>query len=400
LPTDSKLRDVFHRWGGSTALFFTYTHLSHDLCNGLLPALLPLIKESLGLSYLQSGFVLSALNVTTGLSQFPGGWLGDRVKRAAVMATGLGGVGLAAIAVGLSPHYYPMLAILIVMGIFAGAYHPAAASTISSYYEVDRRGKAIAIHMTGGSLGYSIGPILGGLIAEFTDWRIAFIVLSLPALIAVPLVLKKFGNMPLEKKSDSSESRTTKSDSILHVIRTVAVIFTLAVLTQLVGGSVMSFVPVYLVDKHGITPVYAAMLVGIFRAGGIAGSLLGGWLSDRWTRTGAIFLTFIATGPVLYLFTILPFSIGLVFVFILFSLLLYMRQSTVQPYLLEKVPPYLRATIFGIYFGLGMEGISILQPIFGHFMDLYGIVRVFDVAAIISIGLSAVSLLLTRKAKN
>ena len=90
----------------------------------------------------------------------------------------------------------------------------------------------------------------------------------------------------------------------------------------------------------------------------------------------------------------------MVFVFILFSLLLYMRQSAVQPYLLEKVPPYLRATIFGIYFGLGMEGISILQPIFGHFMDLYGIVRVFDVVAIISIGLSVVSLLLTRKAKN
>ena len=77
MSTNSKLREIFKRWGGGTAFFFTYTHLSHDLCTSLLPAFLPLIKEGLGLSYLQSGFLLSALNVTSGLSQFPGGWLGD-----------------------------------------------------------------------------------------------------------------------------------------------------------------------------------------------------------------------------------------------------------------------------------------------------------------------------------
>ena len=92
MSTNSKLREIFKRWGGGTAFFFTYTHLSHDLCTSLLPAFLPLIKEGLGLSYLQSGFLLSALNVTSGLSQFPGGWLGDRLKRSIVIATGLGGI--------------------------------------------------------------------------------------------------------------------------------------------------------------------------------------------------------------------------------------------------------------------------------------------------------------------
>lgn len=403
MSTNKKPGGVFQRWGGGTALFFTYTHLSHDLCTGLLPAFLPLIKAGLGLNYLQSGFLLSALNVTSGLSQFPGGWLGDRVKRSVVIATGLGGVGLAAVAAGLSPGYYPMLAILIIWGIFAGAYHPAAASAISSYFEVDRRGKAIAIHMVGGSLGFSIGPILGGVIAEFTGWRPAFVLLSLPAIIAVPFVLKKFGNLPSEKKTRtvaSDASAPKKGDNILKVISAVGVIFTLAVLSQLIGGSVMSFIPVYLVDKHGVTPASAVTLIGVIRAGGIAGSLFGGWLSDRWGRTNAIFLSFVATGPVIYLFTVLPFNVGLIAVFVVFALLLYMRQACVQPYLMDNVPPHLRATIFGIYFGLGMEGISIIQPIFGYFMDLYGIVRVFEVVALISIALSVISLLLARKSRS
>lgn len=401
MPDNNKPGGVFQRWGGGTALFFTSTHLVHDLCTGLLPAFLPLIKEGLGLNYLQSGFMLSALNVTSGLSQFPGGWLSDRFKRSTVIAIGLGGVGLAAVAAGLSPGYYLMLAILIIWGIFAGAYHPAAASAISSYYEVDRRGKAIAIHMVGGSLGFSIGPILGGVIAEFTGWRPAFVLLSLPAIFAVPFVLKKVGSIPQEKKPKTAGSDTSnaKKANILRVISAVGVIFTLAVFSQLIGGSVMSFIPIYLVDKHGVSPAFAATLIGVIRAGGIAGSLFGGWLSDRWGRTKAIFLAFVATGPVIYLFTVLPLNAGLIAVFIAFALLLYMRQACVQPYLLDNVPPHLRATVFGIYFGLGMEGISIVQPIFGYFMDLYGIVRVFDIVALISIALSVISLLLARKAK-
>ena len=46
---------------------------------------------------------------------------------------------------------------------------------------------------------------------------------------------------------------------------------------------------VYLVDKHNIAPAYAAMLLGIMRSGGIAGSLFGGWLSDKWGGKNAIF---------------------------------------------------------------------------------------------------------------
>ena len=130
MPKDSKLSAIFRRWGGGTASFFTYTHFSHDLCAGLLTALLPLIKEGLGLTYLQSGVLLSAYTITSGLSQIPGGWLGDRLRRSTIIAVGLGGIGLSTLAVGLSPSYYPMIAILVIMGILAGGYHPSAISML------------------------------------------------------------------------------------------------------------------------------------------------------------------------------------------------------------------------------------------------------------------------------
>ena len=69
-----------------------------------------------------------------------------------------------------------------------------------------------------------------------------------------------------------------------------------------------------------------------------------------------------------------------------------------QPYLMSRTPPYIRGIIFGIYFGLGMEGQSLILPVAGHFMDIYGITSVFAVIAMVSAGLSLVTLLLAKRA--
>lgn len=394
---------IFRQWGGGTASFFTYAHLTQDLCTGLLTALLPLVKEGLGLTYLQSGILLSAYTITSGLSQIPGGWIGDRIRRNIVVAVGLGGVGFATVAVGLSPSYYPMIVILVIMGILAGGYHPSAVSMLSGYYEEAKRGKVIALHMVGGSIGFSIGPLLGGLIAEHLGWRFAFIILGLPAIFAVPIIMKRFAlvekttGILSSSKTPGNELPQTRKVGIFQVLRPLAPVLFLCVSMQLIAGVAMAFVPLYLVDKHGVAPAFAAVLVGILRLGGILGSLFGGWLSDGWGRKQAIILSLVATGPVLYLLTILPYNAGLVVVLILFGMCRYMAQATAQPYLMDTVPPYLRATAFGIYFGLALEGQSIIQPVAGYFMDIYGIASVFAVIAIASGALSLVALLLARR---
>jgi len=394
------LAALYRRWGGGTAAFFAYTHGSHDLCHGLLPALLPLIKIGLGITYLQSGLLLSAYTITAGISQLPGGWLGDRLSRQTVVAMGLGGVGLLAVGIGFSSSYYPLLVLLVIMGLFAGLYHPSAVSMVSGCYEEKRRGKAIAIHNVGGSIGFALGPIVGGVIAEALSWHYGYIILGIITVIAAPLVVRKFRRQepvcPVAAAANESGA-TVRRISLGSVLIGVAPVVILVILCQFVAGSAMAFVPLYLVDKHGIAAAYATMLVGAIRGGGIAGSLLGGWLSDRWGRNNAVVLALVATGPTLYLLTSLPFNAGLIMVFIVFGLFMYMRQATIQALLMDRTPPYLRATIFGFYFGLGMEGQSLLQPVAGHFMDVFGIIDVFHIMAIVSVALSVVSLVLLRK---
>ncbi|MFC1899751.1 MFS transporter [Chloroflexota bacterium] len=402
----SRIRQLYAQWGGNTAALFTFTHGSHDQCASLLVALLPFIREDLGISYLQSGLLLSAYAITAGASQFLGGWLGDRTARYIVMTVGLAGVGLSTFAIGFSTSFYFMIAFLIVMGLFAGAYHPSASSMVAGYFEESKMGRVISVHMLGGSVGFTLGPVLGGIIAGLLGWRYAYILLSLPTFLAVLVTLFKFKK--LEHLStgihtnapahiNETAPQNTKRVSLLEVLRPIAAIAILAVFMQLIVGSAMSFIPLYLVDKFAIAPAYASMLMGVIRGGGMAGSLLGGWLSDKWGRINAITLALFMTGPLLLLLTTLPFGAMMIITFVIFGLFMQMRQSTVQPFLMGSTPHYLRATVFGIYFGLSHEGRSLLQPVVGQMMDTFGVTIVVNAIALISVGMSVLALFLLKQ---
>jgi FSR family fosmidomycin resistance protein-like MFS transporter len=382
------------------------------MVTGLLVGLLPIIRESMGLNYLQTGLLISSFTITSGISQFFGGWLADKFTRRKIIAIGMGGVGLSSIAIGFSPTYSSMMVILVVMGIFSGGYHPSATPMFTSYFEKTRHGRVIAIHMLGGSIGFSASPILGGLISDLLGWHFAFLLLPIPVLIATFLILFKFkerkrldlykeSNIELKPlKEDIINVKQKQTNKILRIgraLRPIAPLTVLAILFQFVAGAAMAFIAIYLVDKHGLTSVHAAMWLGIVRGGGIVGSLLGGWLSDKWGRRNALILVLIVTGPALFLATRLPFGVGFIAVLLLLGLLMNMRQSTMQPLLVAYTPPALMATVFGFYFGLSMEGSSLIQPVAGHFMDIVGINSVFNFIAFIALGLSLFALLLWKR---
>ena len=350
---------------------------------------------------MQSGLLITAFSVTSGFSQLPMGWLGDRINRRMIIAIGLLGVSLTTLAVGLSPTYYPMLLILVVMGIFSGAYHPVSNTILAGYIELKRRGKVIGLHLLGGAMGCAFSPILGGLIADKLGWRFSFIILCIPVLLAALLILWKLklserphnsGGLSQTSISNGTQGAKTGLASLGKALRPIAVICVLAILVQFISVAAENFIPLYLVDKHNIAAAHAAMWLGVMRGGGMAGSLLGGWLSDKWSRENALYLAIIGTGPVLFLVTILPFNAVFVVMFVLFGVLAFMKYPPFQTLLVDIAPPQLRATLLGLYFFFMMEGMSLAQPIVGYFIDIWGINQVFSAIGLITVGLSVVTL--------
>jgi MFS family permease len=98
-------------------------HMSSDLCQGAVPALLPFLIRDRGLSYAAATALLLALTVSSSVIQPVLGHASDRMQGAWLMPAGVlvGGVGIAV--VGLTGTYAATLCAVIVGGVGVAAFH-------------------------------------------------------------------------------------------------------------------------------------------------------------------------------------------------------------------------------------------------------------------------------------
>jgi FSR family fosmidomycin resistance protein-like MFS transporter len=273
---------------------------------------------------------------------------------------------------------------------------------LSSFFE-DKRGKALGLHMIGGSIGFGIGPFLGTAIAVALNWHMAFIFMALPPLAASAAVffwLREKGPLGSQIKragKDKDTAAVEKRASLGQQLKSLALILGLLMATVFTSGSLLAFIPLYLVDYFGFSNDRAGIWLGVIRVVGIAGSLIGGWLADRWGVKKAVLLTIAGTGPVMILLAYLPWGFGMAVALLLLGILMPMRETTAQAYVMGKTPEHLQGMVFGIYFGIGMQGQSLLQPLYGGIMDAVGMPAVFHVIALLSLAVAIISLLVSKK---
>ncbi|MBU3931868.1 MAG: MFS transporter, partial [Proteobacteria bacterium] len=142
----------------------------------------------------------------------------------------------------------------------------------------------------------------------------------------------------------------------------------------------VSFIPLLMVDHFQVSKKTAAALLSVIYVAVFWASPLGGYLSDRVGSVRVTLAVCFTAGPVIFLFTVLPYGWGIFALLILLGTVIFARMAASETFIVSKTPPHIRSTVLGIYFFTGMEGGGILTPVLGYLIDRLGFQTAFTIA--------------------
>jgi MFS family permease len=367
---------------------FVLAHFGHHVIGASLRPLMPMIRTDLNLNYTQSGFVLSAFAVTSGISQLPAGWLADRFGVRLAVVIGISGVAVAGLMIGLSHSYVALIAFLVLAAIMGGGYHPAASAAVSASVSPENRGKALGIHLIGGTSAFWVVPLLAAPIAVAWGWRSSFIVLSIPTMI---LGIALYILISRRTRIQRAELQTNNIDfSALPTKvqwRKLVPFLTISIATGVMVQSVSGYLSLFAVDNLGVSEVTAARLIAVTPLVGLFGAPMGGYLSDRFGGVPVLIVVSCLAAPLIYVIGVVPNVFMLIVVMVVIGLVSNTRMPTSESYIFGNVPEHRRATVLGLYFFAGAEVAGLLTPFVGYLIDQIGF---HDTVSIISGSLAVI----------
>jgi predicted MFS family arabinose efflux permease len=241
------------------------------------------VKAELGLSDFQLGLLLGpAFVVCFTLSGFLLAHLADTRSRKWVLTAGLTVWSGLTAACGMATSFWQLAALRFGVGVGEAAGAPPSQSMLSDYFGPKQRARALSVFGLGIYFGTALGFAGGGVIAQWFDWRTAFVAAGLAG-IPVALLIAFTVREPARAQAPASEG--IPFAAMMRVLagqRTYRRLMAAAACQAFIGFAALSWSALFLQRVFAMNKAEAGVSFGLIAglAGG-AGSLLGGVLADR-----------------------------------------------------------------------------------------------------------------------
>ncbi len=242
------------------------------------------IKAELGLSDTQMGFLTgTAFALFYATLGVPIARFADLWSRCNVISIGLALWSIMTALSGLAQNFLQLAAARIGVGVGEAALSPPAHSLIAAYFPLSQRATALGIYAMGIHIGILFGALAGDFLREVWGWRIAFIAVGLPG-VALALLLYLTVREP-PQRSRSEAPPVSEVFRYLWALRSFRHAAFATGLTAFAGYAFANWTPTYLERVHGLVGTERGVKYGlVLGVGGALGSVLAGWLSDRFGR--------------------------------------------------------------------------------------------------------------------
>lgn len=269
------------------------------------------IREDLGLTLAESGQFMAAFYWSYALFQVPTGSFSYRFGTRVAMTSFAIAWSLAMFGTAISPGFWLLIAAQLVMGFAQAGFFPASINSIKDWMPMSQRSLGCGLLAVGMQVGAIAASVLTGELLAVMSWRWVFILFAIPGLIWSVLFYIRFRDRPelcsklnraereLIVAKSPSESTTQTEDETgrtdwLAMFRHVGLWLICGQQICRAAGYMFfaSWFPTFLQQTRGVSIAQSGYMQSVVFTGALAGSLLGGLLTDWvWRRTGSLWLS-------------------------------------------------------------------------------------------------------------
>ena len=185
-PLISPDRPSYKWWLAGTMMFCAFLVVVN---NTTVNIILPPMMTAFGLNLDQAQWVMTAYMIANAVLIPTVGWLGSCLGNRNLFLLGLLiFVGSSALC-GLAWSGSTLILFRVIQGIGAGPITPMVMVFMTSTFPERQRGFAMGLYGMASAFGPAVGPVLGGYVTEFLNWRMVFYMNVVPGLLCILLVL-------------------------------------------------------------------------------------------------------------------------------------------------------------------------------------------------------------------
>src|ERR1700682_3235731 len=143
------------------------------------------IMRDLGMSKATAGGLGTLTLLASGIGGVFFGLIADRIGRKRALMLSILTYSVCSFASGLATSIAMLAAFRFILGLGMGGEWNTGATLVAETWPTELRAKAISIVQSSWAIGYALAALAVGVVLHYADWRIAFFVGILPALVVL-----------------------------------------------------------------------------------------------------------------------------------------------------------------------------------------------------------------------
>jgi FSR family fosmidomycin resistance protein-like MFS transporter len=344
-------------------------HISDDINQSFVPALLPYLIVSRGISHTTAGTLVLAQALSSSVIQPAIGHLADRRSMPWLIGVGLffagGGVAMIGFVQSL-----PLLWLgALISGIGVAAFHPEAAR-FANYVSGAKKASGMRWFAAGGNVGFATGPIFATVAIGFFGLH-GTLAAAIPVAIMGTIVLLELPRL----RTFIPALATSRTGQGVDDWASFGKLSAFVIVRSMAYFGFVAFVPLYVVEVLHASPAVGDSLLTLFLLAGVGGTLSGGPVADRLGRKTVLLWSTFGAGALTVLLVALTHQGNLLLAIPLLIVTGFVFVASQAAFIVlgQEFLPNRLGLASGVTVGIAVSLGGAFSPVLGMIADAHGV---------------------------